>query len=166
MHIVSGKRHFHHTTSQILLRHTPFPCHTVGSDLFYHRKQDDLVLVHYFPKFLIVRKLPNSISGAIIKELGLIFSEYRRPCIFRSDNGPWYASQEFKQFLKDLDIQHKTSSPYYPQGNGLTESMVKVSKYLIEKAILGEKPWYALILHYRITPISSRILSPAEIFYG
>ena len=144
----------------------PFPWHTVGSDLFYHRKQDYLVLVHYFSKFLIVRKLPNSTSGAIIKELGLIFSEYGRPCIFRSDNGPCYASQEFKHFLKELDIQHRTSSPYYSQGNGLTESMVKVSKCLIEKAILEEKPWYALILDYRITSISSRIPSPAEIFYG
>ena len=144
----------------------PFPWHTVGSDLFYHRKQDYLVLVDYFSKFLNVRKLPNSTSGAIIKELGLIFSEYGRPCIFRSNNGPCYASQEFKHFLKELDIQHKTSSPYYPQGNGLAESMVKVSKHLIEKAILEEKPWYALILDYRITPISSRIPSPAEIFYG
>ena len=144
----------------------PFPWHTVGSDLFYHRKQDYLVLVDYFSKFLIVRKLPNSTSGDIIKELGLIFSEYGRPCIFRSDNGACYASQEFKHFLKELDIQHRTSSPYYPQGNGLAESMVKVSKRLIEKAILKEKPWYALILDYRITPISSRIPSPAEIFYG
>ena len=144
----------------------PFPWHTVGSDLFYHRKQDYLVLVDYFSKFLIVRKLLNSTSGAIIKELGLIFSEYGRPCIFRSDNGPGYASQEFKHFLKELDIQHRTSSPYYPQGNRLAESMVKISKRLIEKAILEEKPWYALILDYRITPISSRIPSPAKIFYG
>ena len=144
----------------------PFPWHTVGSDIFYHRKQDYLVLEDYFSKFLIVRKHPNSTSGAIIKELGLIFSKNGRPCIFRSDNGPCYASQEFRHFLQELDIQHRTSSPYYPQGNGLAESMVKVSKRLIEKAILADKPWYALILDYRITPISSRLPSPAEIFYG
>ena len=71
-----------------------------------------------------------------------------------------------KHFLKELDIQHSIYSPYYPQGNGLVESMVKISKRLIEKAILEEKPWYALILDYRITPISSRIPSPAEILYG
>ena len=124
------------------------------------------MLVDYFSKFLIVRKLPKSTSGAIIKELGLIFSKYGRPCIFRLNNRPCYASQEFKHFLKELDIQHRTSGPYYPQGNGLTESMVKISKHLIEKAILEEKPWYALILDYGITPISSRIPSPAEIFYG
>ena len=37
-------------------------------------------------KFLIVRKLPNSTSNAVIKELGLIFMEFRKPFILRSDN--------------------------------------------------------------------------------
>ena len=50
--------------------------HTLGTDLFYHRKQDYLVLVDYFSKFLIVRKLPNSTTGAIVKELSITFSEY------------------------------------------------------------------------------------------
>ena len=144
----------------------PFPWHTVGSDLFYLRKQDYLVLVDYFSKFLIVRKLPSSTSQAIKKEMGVIFSEYGRPYILRSDNGPCYSSQEFKHFLEELKVLHQTSSPHFPQGNGLAESMVKISKKLIEKAILSGEPWYSLILNYRITPISSKIPSPAEIFYG
>ena len=99
-----------HNVTSSTLDTPPFPWHTVVSDLFYHRKQDYLVLVDYFSKFLIVRKLPYFTSGAIIKELGLIFSEYGRPCIFRSDNGPCYASQ-FKHFLFSKNWTYNIGPP-------------------------------------------------------
>ena len=63
-------------------------------------------------------------------------------------------------------IKHRTSSPHYPQSNGLAESMVKVSKNLIEKAVRQDLPWNRLLLDYRCTPISSEIPSPAEILFG
>ena len=63
-------------------------------------------------------------------------------------------------------VEHRTSSPHYPQSNGLAESMVKVSKNLIEKAVRQDLPWNRLLLDYRCTPISSEIPSPAEILFG
>ena len=139
----------------------PHPWHTLGSDLI-----DFLVIVDYFSKYLIVRKIPNSTSSAVIKELGMIFSEFGNPLVFRSDNGPCYSSQEFRFFMQNWLIEHRTSSPHYPQSNGLAESMVKVSKNLIEKAVRQDLPWNRLLLDYRCTPISSEIPSPAEILFG
>ena len=144
----------------------PHPWHTIGSDLFYFQRIDFLVIVDYFFKYLIVRKIPNSTSSAVIKELGMIFSEFRKPQVFRSDNGPCYSSQEFRFFMQNWLIKHRTSSPHYPQSNGLAESMVKVSKNLIEKAVRQDLPWNQLLLDYRCTPISSEIPSPAEILFG
>ena len=144
----------------------PHPWHTLGSDLFYFQRIDFLVIVDYFSKYLIVRKIPNSTSSAVIKELGMIFSEFGKPQIFRSDNGPCYSSQEFRFFMQNWLIEHRTSSPHYPQSNGLAESMVKVSKNLIEKAAKQDLPWNRLLLDYRCTPISSEIPSPAEILFG
>ena len=155
------------TTNQHYLSEVPLhPWHTLGSDLFYHKWLDILVVVDYFSKFLIGRKIPNSTSSAIIKELNLIFSEYGRPYLFCSDNGPCYTSEEFKTFLSDWKIEHWTSSPHYPQSNGLAESMVKVSKQLIDKATLQGLTWNRLLLDYRCIPISSNIPSPAEILFG
>ena len=142
------------------------PWHTIGSDLFYFRRIDFLVVVDYFSKYLIVGKIHNSTSKAVIKELGMIFSEFGKPQVFRSDNGPCYSSQEFRFFIQNWSIEHRTSSPHYPQSNGLAESMVKVSKNLIEKAVLQDLPWNQLLLDYRCTPISSEIPSPAEILFG
>ena len=144
----------------------PHPWHTLGSDLFYFQRIDFLVIVDYFSKYLIVRKIPNSTSSAVIKELGMIFSKFGKPQIFRSDNGPCYLSQQFRFFMQNWLIEHRTSSPHYPQSNGLAESMVKVSKNLIEKAAKQDLPWNRLLLDYRCTPISSEIPSPAEILFG
>ena len=127
---------------------------------------DFLVVVDYFSKFLIVRKIPNFTSSAIIKELDSIFSEYGKPYLFHSDNGPCYTSEEFRIFIDEWKIEHGTSSPHYPQSNELAESMVKVSKHLIEKATLQGLTWNRLLLDYRCTPISSSIPSPAEILFG
>ena len=96
----------------------------------------------------------------------MIFSEFGNPQIFRSDNGPCYSSQEFRFFMQNWLVEHRTSSPHYPQSNGLAESMVKVSKNLIEKALKQDLPWNRLLLDYRCTPISSEIPSPAEILFG
>ena len=112
----------------------------LGMDLFYFRKQDFLVLIDYFSKFLIVCKLPISTSNAVIKELGLIFMEFGRPFILHSDNRPCYALQEFQFFMKYWNIKSITSSPYFHQSNGLVESMVKTLKNLIEKSLQLNKP--------------------------
>ena len=96
----------------------------------------------------------------------MIFSEFGKPQIFRSDNGPCYSSQEFRFCMQNWLIEHRTSSPHYPQSNGLAESMVKVSKNLIKKAVRQDLPWNQLLLDYRCTPISSEIPSPAEILFG
>ena len=144
----------------------PHPWHTLGSDLFYYKRQDFLVLVDYFSKFPVVRKLPNSTTEAVKKELHAIFLEFGIPFVLRSDNGPCYASEDFKAFLQECRVVHYTSSPHYPQSNGLAEATVKLSKRLIEKAVLQGKPWNALLLQHRITPLSSDIPSPAEILFG
>ena len=156
----SNPQHF-----QYISEAPPHPWHTLRTDIFYHRKQDYLVLIDYFSKFLIVRKLPNSPTGAVVKELSITLSEYGIPFIIWSDNGPCYSSKEVKTFLQDLQITHHTSSPHYLQLNGMAESMVKVSTNLIEKAIQSDKPWHSFIQEYRITPLSSTIPSPVEILF-
>ena len=54
---------------------------TLGTDLFYWNKIDYLVIGDYFSKYLIIRRLPNSSTHAVIKELGLVFTELGRPFV-------------------------------------------------------------------------------------
>ena len=144
----------------------PHTWHTLGSDLFYWNKIDYLVIGDYFSKYLIVRRLPNSSSHAVIKELGLVFTELGRPFVLRSDNGPRYSSREFHNFLSFYQVDHITSSRHYPQSNGFAEALVGITKKLIEKSVKKGKPWNYGLLQYRTTPISSTLPSPLEMLTG
>ena len=140
----------------------PHAWHTLGTDLFYWNKIDYLVIRDYFSKYLIVRRLPNSSTHAVIKELGLVFTELGRPFILRSDNGPCYSSREFHNFLGFYQVNHITSSPHYPQSNGFAEALVGITKNLMEKSVKEGKLWNYGLLQYRTTPISSTLPSPLE----
>ena len=59
----------------------PHAWHTLGINLFYWNKIDYLVIGDYFSKYLIIRRLPNSSTHAVIKQLGLVFTELGRPFV-------------------------------------------------------------------------------------
>ena len=144
----------------------PHAWHTLGTDLFYWNKIDYLVIGDYFSKYLIVRRLPNSSTHAVIKELGLVFTELGRPFILRSDNRPCYSSREFHNFLSFYQVDHITSSPHYPQSNEFAEALAGIAKKLMEKSVKEGQPWNYGLFQYRTTPISSTLPSPLEMLTG
>ena len=91
-----------------------------------------------------------------------MFSRYGIPEVMMSDNGPQYSSQEMKDFASSYGFIQVTSSPHYPQSNGLAERMVRTMKELLKKS---EDPYLAL-LNYRTTPFPWCNLSPAELMMG
>ena len=105
--------------------------HTLGTDLFYWNKMDYLVVGDYFSKFLLVRKIPNASTHSVIKELGMIFTEFGYPFVLKSDNGPCYTSREYDDFLEFYKEHHITSSPHHPQSNGFTEAFVMSWSHLM-----------------------------------
>ena len=118
----------------------PFPWHTLATDLFYWKRIDFLIVADVFSKYIIVRKLPNSIYAAMCIELSMIVTELGLPHIIRSDNGLCYNSKEFQQFLQRYSVTHQTSSLNDPRSNGFVERMVGVAKKLMDKAGKEGKP--------------------------
>ena len=45
-----------------------------------------------------------------------------------SDNGPQYIANDFKLFVRQMEMTHVTTSPYYPQSNGKQERFHKTLK--------------------------------------
>lgn len=82
-----------------------------------------------------------------------------------SDNGPQYSSQEFAIFAKEYDFIHATSSPRYPQSNGLAEKSVQIVKRIFEKAEVNGRDPYLGIFEYRTTPLEVGY-SPAGLLQG
>nr|XP_054748044.1 uncharacterized protein LOC129253646 [Lytechinus pictus] len=67
---------------------------------------------------------------------------------------PWqFKCSEFKEFERQWEFTHITSSPMYPQSNGQAERTVQTIKNLMKKAKLGKQDPFYSILEYRNTPI-------------
>ena len=56
-----------------------------------------------------------------------------------SENGPTFSSHDFAEFAKQYGFNHFTSSPRYPQSNGLAERAVQTPEHILKKAKVEEK---------------------------
>ena len=69
-----------------------------------------------------------------------------------SDNGSQFSGKEFKEFLNTYQFKHTTSSPKYPQSNGLNESSVKIMKNLLGKSKFDGSDFYLnLLVHDHVS---------------
>ena len=90
-----------------------------------------------------------------------IFAVHGVPDIVVSDNGPQYASKEFKAFATNYGFTHVTSPPLYPQSNGEAERAVRTIKTILKK---NDDPYLGLMA-YRSTPLQNGA-SPCQLLMG
>ena len=65
--------------------------------------------------------------------------------------------------MKECNVTHITSSPHYPQYNGLAEKYVQIVKNLFYKAKEEGKDLYKCLMVYCNTPLSNSLSSPMQI---
>ena len=95
-----------------------------------------------------------------------VFGEYGWPDTLLKDNGPCYADQEFKQLMMDMSVNDITSSPHYPQSNGLAEKHVQIVKNLFIKAYEEGNDYQKAIMIYRNTPLYDNLMSLMQLLQG
>ncbi|XP_063923109.1 uncharacterized protein K02A2.6-like [Zophobas morio] len=143
------------------------PWQNVSADMFYFDNEDYLLVVDEFTKYPeVICMQRNTTSKRVINEVKSIFARHGKPDILFSDNGSQFINNHFQKFLKDWEILHKTSSPKYPQSNGLVERHIQTIKKLFLKNLHDGKDLYLTLLEYRNTPISKHLPSPAELLFG
>ena len=134
------------------------PWQKVATDLFELKSCTYLLVIDYFSLFMEIAPLKGTTSADVILHLKSIFARHGIPETVYSDNGPQYSSHLFKEFARDYQFIHITSSPKFPQSNGEAERAVKTVKNLLKKS---EDPYLAL-LAYRTTPLQCGY-SPSEL---
>ncbi|XP_062576025.1 uncharacterized protein K02A2.6-like [Saccostrea cucullata] len=139
-----------------------YPWEAIATDLFTWNNQEYLLVVDYYSRYFEVEKLHKTTSQAVIEKMKKMFSRLGIPRKVVSDNGPQYASQDFSTFAQDYDFNHVTSSPKYPQSNGLAEKTVQIAKRILDKSKADGKDYNLGLLEYRTTPLSLGY-SPAQL---
>ena len=102
----------------------------------------------------------------MIGHLEKMFCDFGIPQTLLSDNGAQSGSSEFRDFAKRLHVQHTTSSPRYPQSDGMAERMVQTMKRSLTKMLGDEKSLLQTLAAVRSTPIGDGLPSPAVLLQG
>ena len=139
-----------------------YPWENVATDLFQHNGSTNLLAVDNFSRYPEVIKLNSTTSQAVISSLKSIYSHHGIPTVLVSDNGPQFDSRDMKEFASTYGFQHITSSPCYPQSNGLPERMVNTVKSLLRDT----SDSYLALLSYRATLWPWCNYSPSELLIG
>ena len=142
------------------------PWTKLASDIFHFQNDSYLLIVDFTSRFPIVRKLTSMTAKHVASHFSQVFSEYGWPDTLLTDNGPCYAAKEFKQLMMNMSVNHITSSPHYPQSNGLAEKYVQIVKNLFIKAYEEGTDYQKALMIYRNTPLDDDLLSPMQLLQG
>lgn len=118
------------------------PWQKVASDLFEWKQAVYLLIVDFYSRYIEIAHLERQTAAEVFTHMKSIFARHGIPETLVSDNGPQYSSQAFKEFVKEYEFKHVTSSPYFPQWNGEAERAVGTIKSFLKK---GDDPYKALL---------------------
>ena len=117
-----------------------------------------MITVDHYSDYIEVDQLYDTKSTTVVEKLKTQFARHGIPDLLLTDNGPQFISVEFAKFCGEWNINHQTSSPYWPKGNGKAESAVKIVKNMMKKCDDLE----LALLSYRKTPNKNHSQSPAQ----
>ena len=142
------------------------PWSKLGADIFQFGNEQYLLIVDYYSEFFEISKLSDLKSITVITHCKSQFARHGIPDTFMSDNGTQFDSREFRQFADEYGFELKTSSPTYPQSNGMAEKAVQTAKRLLKKAKKDGRDPYLALLDFRNTPRDKHLGSPVQRLMG
>ena len=102
------------------------PWEKIGVDFFQFESTKYLLITACYSWFPIIRRMRSTMTTSdVVKQ---VFGEYVVPKMVMSDRGPQFSSKIFKAFANQYCSDHITSSPRYPQSNGMIVQMVQTVK--------------------------------------
>ena len=107
----------------------------VNTDLLTLRNKDYLTIADYNTKFFEISELADTLTTTVVSHTKNVFARFGIPKSVVSDNGPQFASQEYKLFSQQWDFIHHTSSPEYPQATASYKELCKLS------SVAQKRPW-------------------------
>ena len=135
----------------------------MATDLFELKNCKYLLLVDYYSRFPVLCKLHSTSSKVLAQEMKAVFTKLGVPNVVVFDGGPQYTSAEFKDFMKQWQIEHRVSLPRNSQSIEMVERYVQTMKALLIKTLEEREDVSLALLTYKATPLIHSLPSPAEL---
>lgn len=148
------------------------PWQDISADLLgpLPSKENILVVVDYYSRFYEVVVLKSTTSDKIISAMTKIFARFGVPHSLRTDNGPQFVSTEFSNFLEEQGIEHRRTTPLWPQANGEVERQNRTLMKALRIAQVEGKDWHTemfkFLTAYRSTPHTTTGRTPFYMMFG
>ena len=126
------------------------PWTKVAMDLFELESKNYVIIVDYNTNYFDLSLIPDKRSSTVVLHTKRIFSKFGIPKVI-SDNGLEFVGKAFKNFSINWDFKHITSSPHYPQSNGLVERTIQRVKKTLRKAFRDEQDPYLALLAIKVS---------------
>lgn len=138
------------------------PFMKLGLDIAEYKGLYYLVVVDYYSRWLEIIQIKQKDTMTIVSKLKPLFSRFGIPMEIVADNMP-FGSIEFQKFAKEWEFEVKTSSPHYPQSNGLAEKGVGIAKKIIQKCNEAGQDIELYLLNYRNSKVAKLDFTPAQL---
>ena len=127
-----------------------------------------LVIVDYYGRFYEVEVMQSTTTEKIIDRLADTFCRHGLPNTIKSDNGPQFKSNEFREYCEQHSIIHQKVTSKWAQANGEVE---RQNRSLLKRLQIAEKkPWRAelrkYLTAYRSISHNTTGRSPAEVLFN
>nr|XP_039255214.1 uncharacterized protein K02A2.6-like [Styela clava] len=142
------------------------PWKKLGTDIFEFQGKKYLMIVDYFQRFPVVRKLQDMTAESVCEQFSNVLAEYGLCSTILADFGSQYVSQLFRGKCDANGITMSFSSPYHHQANSLAERAIGTCKLLWKKAKEEGKSLESSLWIYRVTPLDYQTPSPFELLFG
>ena len=128
------------------------------------------VVIDYYSRFFELEFAKSITAERIVSLLSKILVTHGLPMSIRTDNGPQFINECFKNFVEENGVEHRRTTPLWPQANGEIERQNRsiLKRLRIEQAegknLKSEVDRFLMM--YRSTPHSITGVAPAELLYG
>jgi len=134
--------------------------------MFEMKSGNYFVITDYQSKCHVVQKTTSTTSNTIAHLTAEWFSILGPPLEIVIDKGLQYVGKPYEDMYRRWNVKHTTTSPRYPQSNGLVERHVRTVKGILKKCKKTGNDAQIALQHYRCTPIDTSAASHSKVMFN
>src|SRR5664279_966221 len=129
-----------------------------------------MVVIDDYTRYPVVEVINSTSANTVIATLDRILSLFSIPTEIRTDNGPPFNSEQFKQYATLMGFHHRRVTPLFPQADGHVERFMRTLVKALQIAKIEGKNWrqelQIFLRAYRTTAHCSTKIAPSELLFN